>query len=100
MPKQSEVREQMFSLISQWQQSGLSQKAYCQQQSIKYHVFHYWYKCYRQQQPGADSSASAFVKLQITKAVAAGAVEIYFASGTRLLFHQPVSSHYLKELVS
>jgi hypothetical protein len=36
MPIQSETRQQMFLLIANWQQSGLTQKAYCQQQSIKY----------------------------------------------------------------
>jgi transposase-like protein len=100
MSIQSEVRQQMFMLIAQWQQSGLTQKAYCQQQSIKYHVFHYWYKCYREEQSGVDSSNSTFVKLQMSKPVAIGAVEIHFSNGTRLLFHEPVSSNYLKALVS
>ena len=49
MSSQPEVREQMFKLIEQWQQSGLTQNVFCQQQSIKYHVFHYWYKRYREQ---------------------------------------------------
>ncbi|WP_442345985.1 IS66 family insertion sequence element accessory protein TnpA, partial [Foetidibacter luteolus] len=34
----------MFSMIGDWQQSGLSQKAFCAQHGIRYHVFHYWYK--------------------------------------------------------
>ena len=43
MINQPEVRERMFELIEQWQQSGLSQKAFCEQHSIRYYVFHYWY---------------------------------------------------------
>ena len=47
-----EVREQMFTMIEQWQRSGLTQKAFCEQQSIRYHTFYYWYKCYREQHAG------------------------------------------------
>ncbi len=47
MHRDETVREQMFSLITSWQQSGLSQKAYCEHHGIGYHVFHYWYKCFR-----------------------------------------------------
>ena len=44
-----EHRKSMFSLIEGWQQSGVSQKAFCEQHRIAPHVFYYWYKCYRAQ---------------------------------------------------
>jgi hypothetical protein len=47
MQQGEQVREQMYVHIEQWKQSGLSQKVYCEQQGVKYHVFHYWYKLYR-----------------------------------------------------
>ena len=100
MRSQPEAREQMFALIDQWQQSSLSQKAFCEQHSIRYYVFHYWYKRYRLQQGGVNDSSPSFVKLQITKPVAAGGVEINYPGGIRLIFHGPVSSSYLKALVS
>ncbi|MDQ6814061.1 MAG: hypothetical protein M3040_10000 [Bacteroidota bacterium] len=53
MQKNVHVREQMFNIISKWQGSGLSQKAYCEQHNIHYHVFHYWYKCFRDLQSAA-----------------------------------------------
>jgi hypothetical protein len=105
MSQLPEVRQQMFRLIEQWQQSGFSQKAYCEEQSIRYHVFHYWYKRYRQEhtiatQPGVDNNnKSSFVKVQIAKP-AAGAVEIHYPGGLRICFHEPVSSNYLKALIS
>jgi hypothetical protein len=104
MSQLPEVREQMFKLIEQWQQSKYTQKAYCEQQSIKYHVFHYWYKRYRKEHPitngsGVANNNSSFVKLQIAKPVATGVVEIHFPGGIRLLFHEPVSSNYLKALI-
>jgi hypothetical protein len=100
MRSQAEVREHMFSLIGQWQRSGLTQNTFCEQQSIRYHVFHYWYKRYREQHANPQSDASSFVKLQIAKPIADGSVEIIYPGGIRIIFHEPVSSSYLKALVS
>jgi len=100
MQVRPDQRQQMFSLIEQWQQSGLTQKAFCEQQSIRYYVFHYWYKRYRIQQSGSSDNAGSFVKLQVAKPSSLGGVEINFPGGIRILFHEPVSSNYLKTLVS
>ena len=100
MGNNPEVRQQMFDMIEQWQQSGLSKKAYCQQQSIKHHTFYYWYKRYLQQHIDIGNKSSSFVKLQIEKSVSTPSVEIYFPGGIRLLFREPVSSNYLKALIS
>lgn len=93
-----EVREQMFNLIEQWKQSGLTQNVFCEQQSVRYHVFHYWYKRYRQDRDKENNSS--FVKLQITNPVNNSSTEIIYPGGTRIIFHEPVSSNYLKALIS
>ena len=100
MHSQPEVREQMFSLIEQWQQSSLTQNVFCAQQSIRYHVFHYWYKRYRERHADQQSNSTSFVKLHIAKPASASAVEIYFPGGIRLVFNEPVSSSFLKALVN
>jgi hypothetical protein len=100
MRNNPEVRRQMFEMIEQWQQSGLSQKAYCEQQSIKHHSFYYWYKCYRRQHADMDNKSSSFIKLQIAKPVMSGSVEINYPGGIRIIFHDPISSNYLKALIS
>ncbi|MEO7121257.1 MAG: hypothetical protein ABIY62_09170 [Ginsengibacter sp.] len=99
MRKSTEVREQMFKQIEEWQQSGLTQKAFCEQHSLGYHTFYYWYKCYRRHQAGANENIVSFVKLKIEKPVAVGSVEIHYPGGIRITFHEPVSSNYLKALV-
>lgn len=100
MRNDSELRLQMFEMIEHWQQSGLTKKAYCQQQSIKHHSFYYWYKCYRTEHGKADNNSRGFAKLKIDRAVIAASVEIHFPDGVRLLFHESVSSSYLKALIS
>jgi hypothetical protein len=102
MQKDVQVREQMFSMISCWQQSGLSQKAYCEEHGIRYHVFHYWYKCFKDARLPAKENG--FIPLKIERSgvisTASAQVELVLADGKRLLFHQPVSSDYLKALIS
>jgi len=89
-----ETRELMFEQVRVWQDSGLSQKKFCEQENIPYHVFHYWYKVYRNKDKPVGGS---FVKLQVEPVCR---VEIICTDGKRLLFHEPVSADYLKALIS
>lgn len=100
MRNNSNVKKQMFEAIEQWQQSGLSKKAYCEQHVIKIYSFYYWYKVYSQEHSVKDTKGSSFVKLQIEKPIAASPVEIYFPGGIRLVFHEPISATYIKTLIS
>jgi len=100
MRNNTEVRRQMFEMIEQWKQSGLSQKVFCEQQPIDFHKFSYWYKCYRRQHDTPVNSKSGFVKLKIEKPTAAASIEIHFPHGVQLFFHEPVSPDYLKTLIS
>jgi hypothetical protein len=96
-----QTQEDMFSKITSWKQSGLSQKAYCEQNNIRYYVFHYWYKRYRDQRDAVLDPT--FVPLTVklpTFPVSNSAVEILLPDGKRILFHHPVSSDYLKALIS
>lgn len=102
MQKDDNVREQMFSMIICWQQSGLSQKAYCQQNGIRYHVFHYWYKCFRDRQSPSRDEGFMPIKIQSSNTIntASAHAELVLPDGKRLLFHQGVSSDFLKALIS
>ncbi len=102
MQKDENVRQRMFSMITSWQQSGLSQKAFCEQNAIRYHIFHYWYKCFRDLQSLAKDKGFIPIKIQASNAVntASAHVELVLGDGKRILFHSPVSSDYLKSLIS
>ncbi len=95
--RSKDVQQSMFSYIDQWQQSGLSQKAFCQKAKLAYHIFHYWYKRYRNT---ASEPASSFIQLNVSGPSAAFHAELILADGKRLLFHQPVGADYLKVLIS
>ena len=100
MGKGSVIKDEMFAHIEQWKESGLTQKTYCQSHAITYHVFHYWYKLYRSEHGFSNAKLAAdFIPLQIYSA-ATGCLELCFVNGHRILFHQLVSTDYLKALIS
>src|ERR1035438_2727999 len=43
MQNKKEQRAKNLEMIGQWQQSGLTQRAFCATHNIAYHVFHYYY---------------------------------------------------------
>ena len=95
------TQEQMFDMIASWKQSNLSQKTYCEQNQIRYHVFHYWYKRYRNGQAG--SSKASFIPLYVKPSLSdtsCSNIEVILADGKRILFHQGVSSDFLKAVIS
>ena len=102
MRSNEEVQQQMFAMIQSWQQSGLTQKAYCQEHAISYHIFHYWYKRFRASP--SSQTEPGFIPLQTEPSPALDSIpahtELLLPDGKRLLFHQPVSSDYLRQLIS
>ncbi len=98
MPSNLEIRQQMFEMIERWHQSGLSQKSFCEKESLKLHSFYYWYRRYRQQNP-ATKDKSGFVKLEIEKSDSSCSLEIRFPNNIHLFFHEPVSADYVKALL-
>ena len=97
MQNREVIQQQMFDHIDKWQQSGLSQKAFCGQSDLSYHIFHYWYKRYRMRE---NKPASSFIKLGGCCPSVASHTELILPDGRRLLFHQSVSIEYLKALIS
>ena len=97
MQSKDGFRTRMFSSIEQWRQSGLSQKAWYGRENIDYHIFHYWYKKYHA--ANDVDGPSAFVELKLETSAMACA-ELLLPDGRRLIFHQPVSSGFLKDIIS
>ena len=62
MQAKKEERAQYMGMINKWQQSGLTQKVFCIDNNIRYHVFHYWYKVYKTEQNVAGSFLPVNIK--------------------------------------
>jgi len=96
MQNKEQNRQQKLAMITSWQQSGLSQKQYCQEQNIPYHVFYYWY---RQSRDKATVTARGFVQLSSSLPAGGLHAELLLADGRRILFHQPINAAFLKALL-
>jgi hypothetical protein len=97
MIKDESIRGQMFASIASWLSSNLSQKQWCQDQGITYHIFHYWYRKYRDEHPQSASDDS-FVRLTV-KPGSDASCEVIFTDGTKIIFRGAVPAQYLKSLL-
>lgn len=89
-------RADMLEMITRWQDSGLSQKAFCTSNDIAYHVFHYWYGVYRANQ----NTTGSFVPVKISTLPNTPQVTITGTNGLQLqlaLTNQSVL--FLKQLL-
>lgn len=95
-------QQKFFENIIRWQQSGLSQKAWCEENDIAYSSFHYWYRRFRNQQAGnKQKSADGFVQLMVEdRSMGIPWCELVLSSGQRLFFHQPVPAEFIRSLLN
>ena len=100
MQNREEVKKQMFSHIAQWKSSNQSQKSYCRDHNIRYHVFHHYFKRYRDEQVERKNIIPSFLKLEVDQSIGAAHAELILPDGRRLVFHEPVGSDFLKALIS
>lgn len=91
------AEHQMFSKISQWQVSGVSQIDFCKKNSITYATFHYWYKKFRDNKPSEEVNPS-FVPVTIPDTVVSTFCSVRLPLGVVIDFHSPVSPDYLNQL--
>lgn len=80
MQDRKEQREQMMVMITDWQASGLKQRAYCVANKVAYHVFHYWYGVYR----ANKTDTGSFLPLKITSAASKEQITIIGVSGIKV----------------
>lgn len=84
--------DQMQEVCLQWQQSGLSRKAFCKQHNIAYATFNYWFKRFN------TVVDSGFTEVSVQPGMA-GYCEVIFPSGVRITFQREPSVAWLRELV-
>jgi len=81
-----EKRNQMYSLVEQWQQSGMSQVAFAKAHNIKLFTLRYWINKTRQQQ----NNSPGFIQLNEP---AVADICLRYPNGVELLLpaHTPLS---------
>jgi hypothetical protein len=93
------LRQERYTMIANWQQSGQTQKQYCQTQNIPYHVFHYWHKRYLASQQLPPAALPGFTTVSLPAASDSASAALVLPDGRRIVFYQPVSSDYLRALI-
>jgi hypothetical protein len=100
MKKTQYTEKEMLAIYMDWQQSGLSKKAYCTQANVPCSTFHYWAKKFYLKSP---SSASGFLELKLPKKdINANplrpVVEIEYPSRVKIKFSSWPDAAWLKSL--
>lgn len=103
-PQRRRARE-MFPVIKRYQDCGLTQKEFCEQENLALHVFHYWLKKYKQEQPSEpDASPNpAFLPIELTGRAytKSTACEIALPTGIVIRFsHSPKPEQLAKFITS
>jgi hypothetical protein len=97
----SNLKQQMFLFVEQFKESGLSIKQFCEQNNLRYHSFHYWYKRYKQKD-NQQTPLPLFKPVTIQPVAlpgASGFADVTFPSGCNIRFFHSVSVDYLKALI-
>lgn len=99
MRRNQALQSEMLGHIKDWQYSGLSQIAYCQEQGISFSKFNYWVRKSRPER----ALGQGFVPIQLEKAPASVSVspimELVSTNGSRLSFYSPVDPEFIKRLL-
>lgn len=95
-------QQKFFEDIISWQQSGVSQKAWCAKNNVPYSVFHYWYRRFRNLHPENEKGASnSFVQIKVPDNLSGIPwCELVLPNGQKLFFHQPLCADFIRSLLA
>src|SRR5690606_16019803 len=89
----------MFSLIEVWKKGDQTQREFCKEKELDHQQYQYWLRRYKQTiEPGSGQSSFTQVKLK-TQALTAGALQLVFPDGRKLIFHQPIDASFVRSLI-
>lgn len=98
------TEQEKLQLIEQWEKGGLPIKTFCNQHNFSDSLFHTWLNKYRRNGK-AVKAQNEFIALQVTsipldKHPGALYAEVMTANGSQVKLYQPVSSDFLRTLLS
>ncbi len=92
-----EIQNQMFTMVEQCHQSGLSRREYCAVNNMNEARFYYWQKKYKD----IENASSGFIKLATESgSKSSGTIEILFPNGVRIAADLKTTRSDLNKIVS
>ena len=76
--------EEMFALVEEWEESGQTQKVFCQEQGVKVGTFAYWLRKKRQER----ESTGGFLPVRVRQDSGVEPVEVIYPNGVRMRVSQ------------
>lgn len=95
-------QKKMYTLIEQWEQSGLPKQLFCERHNLPYHVFYYYHNKYQgKPKKRKEKTRGAFLPVKITSAQAPfPPVEIIYPNGVSVKCPSAINPSQLKELIN
>jgi hypothetical protein len=91
--------EEMFPVVEDWLESGLTQKEYSQQHQLAKHILPYWAGRYRKTHPSSDQETCSFIRLSTPSAPSVDGMEVVLPTGVVIRFVSTVPVAYLQQLL-
>lgn len=89
----------MYLAIELWQESGLSQRAFCEKEQINYQVLGYWLKKFRKEKAPEPAIAKGFVGLDVEVPPAVEGISIRYPNGVVVTCSEQLALQKLKTLI-
>jgi hypothetical protein len=90
---QQDKRSMMFSMVEQWQQSGLSQTEFARVHNIRCRKFQYWIRKHGHN----EIKEAGFIQLN---GLSASSISIRYPNGVELLLPSQTPAGFIKMLVN
>jgi len=91
--------EEMFPVVEDWLQSGLTQKEYSKRHQLAAHILPYWVSRYRQTHANTQPQSASFIQVS-TAAASVQGMEVALPTGVVIRFANTVPVSYLQQLLS
>lgn len=91
------TREEMFSIIEEWELSGMNKKQFCAQKGIGEWIFYYWVKQFKSYR---EEAACGFVPMKAKFSQAhTKAISVLYPNGVRVELPETVPMNQVLALV-
>lgn len=94
-PHPSRSREEISSLMQEWEISGLSKKLFAESKNINYMTFIGWFS----RGTSKKSIERKFIPIHIPSANSGPFAELFLNNSRRIILYQPVAIEYLQSLM-